>query len=233
MPRPECRGRSSSRVTNRRLRREPPRSRTPAGSTAMRMLDPVHYRDLVRRALDEDIGAGDITTEATVAADLRARGIFIAKADFVLAGLDVALEALRQLDPGVAVTIAKRDGDRCTPGVEIAEVVGAARALLTGERTALNFLQRLSGIATRSRQFVDAADGRIVVLDTRKTTPTMRALEKYAVAAGGAANHRQGLYDAILIKDNHVRLAGSVEAAVARARARRPDLPIEIEAQTL
>ena len=199
----------------------------------MKTLDADQYRDLVTRALAEDVGAGDITTEATVAADLRARGVFLAKADFVLAGLDVALEAFRQLDPAVSATINKRDGDRCTPGVEIAEVVGSARGLLTGERTALNFLQRLSGIATRTRHFVDAAGGRIVVLDTRKTTPTLRALEKYAVAAGGATNHRQGLFDAILIKDNHVRLAGGIGAAVSRSRASRPDLPIEVEAQTL
>ena len=110
---------------------------------------------------------------------------------------------------------------------------GSARALLVGERTALNFLQRLSGIATRARQFVDAAGGRITILDTRKTTPTLRVLEKYAVRAGGASNHRVGLYDAILIKDNHVRLAGGVRAAVERARAHCPGLPVEIEAETL
>jgi nicotinate-nucleotide pyrophosphorylase (carboxylating) len=199
----------------------------------MKTLDPEHYRDLVTRALAEDVGAGDVTTEATVAADLRARGVFLAKADLVLAGLEVALEAFRQLDPAVRATINKREGDRCAAGVEIAEVVGSARALLTAERTALNFLQRLSGIATRTRHFVDAAAGRIVVLDTRKTTPTLRALEKYAVAAGGGTNHRQGLFDAILIKDNHVRLAGGIRAAVSRSRASRPGLPIEVEAQTL
>ena len=116
----------------------------------------------------------------------------------------------------------KRDGDRCQAGEEIAEVVGSARALLVGERTALNFLQRLSGIATRARRFVDAAGGRIVVLDTRKTTPRLRVLEKYAVRAGGATNHRAGLFDAVLIKDNHIRLAGGVAEAVARMRESRP-----------
>ncbi|PYQ73827.1 MAG: carboxylating nicotinate-nucleotide diphosphorylase, partial [Acidobacteria bacterium] len=115
----------------------------------------------------------------------------------------------------------------------IAEVVGTARALLVGERTALNFLQRLSGVATRARAFVDASGGRITILDTRKTTPLLRALEKYAVRTGGAANHRVGLFDAVLIKDNHIRLAGGVAAAIDRTRACRPDLPIEIEAQTL
>jgi nicotinate-nucleotide pyrophosphorylase (carboxylating) len=199
----------------------------------MKPLDPAQYRELVRHALEEDIRGGDVTTEATVSTDRRARGVFLVKGDCVLAGLDVALEAFRQLDPTLRPTIRRHDGERCARGEVIAEVVGQARALLTAERTALNFLQRLSGIATRARQFVDAAAGRIIVLDTRKTTPTLRALEKYAVAAGGATNHRQGLYDAILIKDNHVRLAGGVKAAVARVRERRPDFPIEVEAQSL
>jgi nicotinate-nucleotide pyrophosphorylase (carboxylating) len=151
----------------------------------------------------------------------------------VVAGLDVALEAFRQLEPGVKVTVRKHDGDRVIHGEEIAEVVGAARTLLIAERTALNFLQRLSGIATQARAFVDAAGGRITILDTRKTTPTLRTLEKYAVAAGGATNHRLGLFDAILIKDNHVRLAGGVKAAVARVRAQQPHLTVEVEAQSL
>ena len=200
---------------------------------ALEPLEPFEYRDLVRRALDEDVGSGDITTEATVEHAARARGVFVVKADCVLAGLDVAVEAFRQLDADVAVTLAKHDGDRCRPGDEVAWVVGSARALLSGERTALNFLQRLSGIATRARQFADAAAGRIVVLDTRKTTPTLRALEKYAVRAGGAANHRTGLFDAILIKDNHIRLAGGVREAIARAREHQPSRPIEVEAQDL
>src|SRR5207247_5187087 len=127
----------------------------------------------------------------------------------------------------------KRDGERCQPGDEIAEVVGSARMLLIGERTALNFLQQLSGIATRARQFADAAGGRITVLDTRKTTPGLRVLEKYAVRAGGATNHRFGLYDAVLIKENHIHLAGGVRAALDRARAANPGVTIEIEAETL
>ena len=197
-------------------------------------LDQDAVRDAVRRALAEDVGAGDITTQATVSATQCARGVFLAKADFVLAGLDVALEAFRQLGAdSIQVTHAKQDGDACRAGDVIAEITGPARALLIGERTALNFLQRLSGIATRARQFVDAAGGRITVLDTRKTTPTLRALEKYAVATGGATNHRTGLFDAVLIKDNHVRLAGGVKEAVARMRAAAPGLAIEVEAQTL
>src|SRR5579864_119983 len=202
----------------------------------MQALDPAIYRDIVRRALEEDIGGGDVTSEATVPRDLRARGVFIVKADCVLAGLDIAIEAFRQLDPDIRVALRKRDGDCCVhagEGEDIGEVAGDARALLAGERTALNFLQRLSGIATRARQFVEAAGGRITILDTRKTTPTLRVLEKYAVAVGGATNHRRGLFDAVLIKDNHARLAGGVGASVAKARKRRADLRVEVEAQSL
>jgi nicotinate-nucleotide pyrophosphorylase (carboxylating) len=196
-------------------------------------LDPAIYQDIVRRALDEDVRDGDITTDATVAPNQRARGVFLVKADCILAGIEVALEAFRQLDPAVHITLNRHDGDLCRAGDEIAVVLGSARALLVAERTALNFLQRLSGIATRARRFVDASDGRITILDTRKTTPTLRALEKYAVRAGGATNHRVGLFDAVLIKDNHIRLAGGVQAAVERTRSRRPGMPIEIEAQSL
>ena len=196
-------------------------------------LDPEQYRDIVRRALDEDVGRGDLTTEATVPAEQQARGVFLVKAECVLAGLDVALEAFRLLDPDVRATVCKHDGERCEPGDEVASVVGSARALLTGERTALNLLQRLSGIATRARRFVDAAGGRITILDTRKTTPGLRWLEKYAVRAGGATNHRVGLYDAVLIKENHIRLAGGVRAALDRVRAANTRVPVEIEAETL
>ena len=199
----------------------------------MAALDPALYRDIVRRALDEDVGDGDITTEATVRPEQFGRGVFVVKTECVIAGLDIALEAFRQLDPGARAALHAHDGDRCRPGDEIAEVLGSARALLIGERTALNFLQRLSGIATTARRFVDAAGGLVVVLDTRKTTPTLRALEKYAVRAGGAANHRAGLFDAILIKDNHIRLSGGVSAAVAGLRDHRPGMPIEIEAQSM
>lgn len=199
----------------------------------MPRLRPESYPDIVRRALAEDIGAGDVTTDATVPASQRARGIFLVKQACVLAGVDVAAEAFRQLEPDIEIQFRKTDGEACAVGEEIGEVVGLARTLLVAERTALNFLQRLSGIATRARAYVDASGGRITVLDTRKTTPTLRVLEKHAVAVGGATNHRIGLYDAILIKDNHVRLAGGVAAAVARCRASRPDLRLEIEAQSL
>ena len=191
------------------------------------------YRDIVRRALEEDVGAGDITTQAVVPPEVLARGVFLVKADCVLAGLDVALEAFRILEPGVQTSVRKGDGERCAAGDVVAEVVGTARTLLIAERTALNFLQRLSGIATSARRFVDAAGGRITILDTRKTTPTLRVLEKYAVRAGGATNHRVGLFDAVLIKDNHIRLAGCLADAVSKARAHQPDLAIEVEAETL
>jgi nicotinate-nucleotide pyrophosphorylase (carboxylating) len=206
-----------------------------ASDQAAPPLDRSAYSDLVRRALEEDVRGGDITTEATVPAAARARGTLLAKASCIVAGLDVAFEAFRQLEkgPGPAFDVARGDGDRCAPGDTIATVSASARTLLVGERTALNFLQRLSGIATRARQFVDAAGGRITILDTRKTTPTLRALEKYAVRAGGATNHRTGLFDAILIKDNHIRLAGGIAAAVAAARAHQPGRVIEIEAETL
>ncbi|HLG53692.1 MAG TPA: carboxylating nicotinate-nucleotide diphosphorylase [Vicinamibacterales bacterium] len=202
-------------------------------TVAFAALDADAYRDLVRRALAEDIGQGDVTTEATIDSHQQARGVMLAKSSCVIAGLDVASEAFRQLDPSVAIHLHHGDGARCAPGVEVAEIRGRASALLTAERTALNFLQRLTAIATLASQFVDAAAGRITVLDTRKTTPLMRVLEKYAVRVGGAVNHRFGLSDGILIKDNHVRLAGGVCEAVTRMRAANPRMPIEIEAQSL
>jgi nicotinate-nucleotide pyrophosphorylase (carboxylating) len=196
-------------------------------------LEPGLYRELVRRALAEDLGWGDVTTEAVVDRDLKARAVLLAKSRCVVAGLDVACEAFRQLDPGVAVTAHHKDGENVEPGTEIAALRGRASALLTGERTALNFMQRLSGIATLTRRFVEAAGGRIAVLDTRKTTPLLRALEKYAVRAGGGVNHRAGLDDGILIKDNHIRLAGGVGPAVAAMRKAGREMPIEVEAQSL
>jgi nicotinate-nucleotide pyrophosphorylase (carboxylating) len=196
-------------------------------------LAPGVYRDVVRRALAEDLGSGDLTTSAVVAAGQWARGTLLAKSHAVLAGLDVALEAFRQVDPALSATVLRADGEWCAPGSTVASLTGQAAALLMAERTALNFLQRLSGIATLTRRFVDAAGGAAAVLDTRKTTPTLRALEKYAVRAGGGVNHRSGLADGVLIKDNHVRLAGGVERAVSRMRASAEQLPVEVEAQSL
>jgi nicotinate-nucleotide pyrophosphorylase (carboxylating) len=196
-------------------------------------LDPSLFRETVRRALAEDLGWGDVTTDGTIGPDQRAHGIVQVKSPCVIAGLEVAAEAFRQLDPAVSIAMKCSDGDRCSPGQIVAHVTGAAAAMLTAERTALNFLQRLSGIATLTRRFVDAAGGGITVLDTRKTTPTLRALEKYAVRAGGGVNHRAGLDDGILIKDNHLRLAGGVLEAVRRMKAANHELPVEVEAQSL
>lgn len=196
-------------------------------------LDPALYREIVRRALAEDLRWGDVTTEAAISPDLRAQGAIVVKTTSVVAGLDVAFECFRQLDPHADFERLRRDGERCAPGDEVGRVTGFATALLTAERTALNFLQRMSGIATLTRGFVDASGGRITVLDTRKTTPTLRVLEKYAVRAGGGVNHRLALDDGILIKDNHVRLGGGIATAVRKAREAGHDLPIEVEAQTL
>jgi nicotinate-nucleotide pyrophosphorylase (carboxylating) len=202
-------------------------------SSSRPRLDPADYQELVRRALEEDVGAGDITTLATVEPSRRARAQLIAKSPLVLAGLDVAEDAFRQVDQWSVMTRHLEDGDQCPPGVVIAEINGSAAGLLTAERTALNFLQRLSGIATMTRRFVDAAAGRVTILDTRKTTPTLRVLEKYAVRCGGGTNHRFGLFDAVLIKVNHARLAGGIGAAVERMRAARRGPAIEVEAQSL
>ena len=196
-------------------------------------LDPALYREIVRRALAEDLRWGDITTEATVPAEQRGVGRVVAGSDCVLAGLEVAVEAFTQLDPHVEVARHRTDGDQCGTGECVVELWGFAAALLTAERTALNFLQRMSGTATLTRRFVDATNGRTLVLDTRKTTPTLRALQKYAVRVGGGVNHRMALDDGILIKDNHVRLAGSIGEAVKRMRAAGHDMPIEVEAQSL
>ena len=187
----------------------------------------------MRRALAEDLEGGDVTSEATVAAGQHARGEIRAKEACVLAGLGVAAEVFRQRDPQAIASARRQDGESCAAGEVIATVEGPAAALLSAERTALNFLQRLSGIATAARRYVAAAAGRTTILDTRKTTPTLRALEKYAVRAGGAVNHRLGLGDGLLIKDNHVRLAGSIAAAVAGARAAGRSMPVEVEAQSL
>ena len=195
-------------------------------------LDPALYREIVRRALAEDLGWGDVTTEATVSPEQRARGIILAKSTCILAGIQVAEEVFRQLDPAITFHIRRQDSERCASGDVIAEARGSAAAMLTAERTALNLVQRMSGIATLTRSFVDAA-GSITVLDTRKTTPTLRALEKYAVRAGGGTNHRSGLDDGILIKDNHIRLAGGVEEAVRRMKKAGQEMPIEVEAQSL
>jgi nicotinate-nucleotide pyrophosphorylase (carboxylating) len=188
--------------------------------------------ELIDRALAEDVGAGDATTEATVDADARARALITQKEDGVISGLAVAEAVFRRLDADALIERLGPEGEWREAGAPVLRVEGSARALLTAERTALNFLGRLSGIATATAKVVRAvadAGGGTKILDTRKTTPGLRRLEKRAVLAGGGVNHRAGLYDAILIKENHSAAAGGVAEAVRRARAARPDLPLAVE----
>ena len=180
---------------------------------------------IVRLALEEDIGTGDVTSIACIPEEQRATGKFLAREPLVIAGLELLPDLYGEIQ------LFKNNGDRCEPGETIAVVGGAARLLLERERTVLNFLQRLSGVATAARKFSDAVAGTgCRVLDTRKTTPGLRILEKAAAAAGGVTNHRMGLYDAILIKNNHIAAAGGVGAAIERCRS--AGLPIEVEVRT-
>src|SRR5436309_13458926 len=174
--------------------------------------------DLVRRALEEDISTGDATTSAVVPPRASARAKILARQTLVCAGLPLAEKIFRALDPEVRISCPHNDGSFVEPGAEIVQVKGNARAILTGERTALNFLAHLCGVATLTRRFVEQLAGtRTRIRDTRKTTPGLRALEKYAVKTGGGSNHRFGLYDAILLKENHVALAGGMKEAVDKA----------------
>jgi nicotinate-nucleotide pyrophosphorylase (carboxylating) len=193
---------------------------------------PQEVVELVRRALLEDIGSGDVTTELCIPAQLRAVGRMFGRQKLTLAGVELIPVIFEELAPGSCEIEAKHDsGARLNSGDEIAVVDGPARVLLTGERTALNFVQRLSGIATLTSAFVDAVEGTgCRILDTRKTTPGLRLLEKMAVAAGGGTNHRIGLYDAVLIKNNHIQAAGGVRAALDRTQ--HAGLPVEIEVRT-
>jgi nicotinate-nucleotide pyrophosphorylase (carboxylating) len=187
----------------------------------------------VHAALAEDIGAGDVTTDATVAADAVGTAAIVVKQAGVVCGLRAVETAFRALDPDIGFEAFAQDGDAVEPPAIVARIAGSERAILTGERVALNFLGRLSGIATLTRRYVDAVDGTgVAVLDTRKTTPGLRALEKHAVACGGGRNHRFGLDDAVLVKDNHLRAAGSVATAVQLVRG-ATDLPVEVECESL
>lgn len=196
-------------------------------------LDPSLYREIVNRALAEDLRSGDVTTDAIIPIDQRAIGSLIANSPCTLAGVEVAVEAFMQRDPDADASRLHADGDRCKSGDTVLTVRGCAAALLSAERTALNFLQRMSGIATLTRKFVEVVAGKTIITDTRKTTPTLRALEKYAVRAGGGVNHRVALDDGVLIKDNHIQLIGSVAEALRRGRAGGVNMPLEVEAQTL
>lgn len=199
------------------------------------LLDASACHNLLRSFLAEDIGAGDITTETTVSGLQRGRGEVIAKSPLTLAGIELFAEVFRLLDADTEAQFLSRDGEELTPGQVPARLSASARALLTGERVALNLLQRLSGIATRTRQFVRAIEGtKAKILDTRKTTPGMRALEKYAVRVGGGKSHRNDLGEAVLIKENHIRLAGGVSAALVAAQAAKGRVKwIEVEVTNL
>lgn len=177
------------------------------------------YLPMIRRALHEDIGRGDVTSELTIAPDAKARCQMVAREPMVVAGQTVVRDVFHAVDPALEVSFSVADGDRVRAGQRLALVAGSTRHILTAERTALNFVQHLSGIATLTAQYVQAVRGtKAVILDTRKTTPGLRVLEKYAVTCGGGQNHRMRLDDAILIKDNHIAAAGSVTEAVTKAK---------------
>ena len=190
--------------------------------------------ECIRRALDEDIFTGDVTTDSIVPVDARLSGNIVAKQSGVVAGLKVSKLVFQQLNADISLTANVSEGSFVEAGMVLAQVSGSARGLLTGERTALNLLGRMSGIATLTRQFVDAVAGtKAVILDTRKTAPGLRVVDKLAVRLGGGQNHRTGLFDMVLIKDNHIDFAGSITAAVERVRAGGTRLEIEVEARSL
>jgi nicotinate-nucleotide pyrophosphorylase (carboxylating) len=192
-------------------------------------------RQLIQAAIEEDVGRGDVTTEATIAEHVMSHARLIAKEEIILAGMDVFGKVYAAIDSTVDIKPSSKDGDLVSAGTVIAALEGRARSLLAGERVALNFLQRLSGIATLTRRYVDAVRGYAVeIIDTRKTTPGWRLLEKYAVRVGGGKNHRHDLGDGVLIKDNHIVAAGGIKQAVDMARRRSHHLlKIEVEVETL
>lgn len=193
--------------------------------------------ELVSIALREDIGTGDLTTDTFVDSDLRALGRIVARNRLIVSGIEAAVEVFRQVDPALRVEAMRGDGSAVRAGECVMEIRGAARSILTGERVALNFLQHLSGVATLTREFVDAAAStKTKILDTRKTTPGMRRLEKAAVVAGGGVNHRFGLHDMILVKDNHIATGstrGDMAARIAQLKVQHPKVRVEIEADSL
>ncbi len=199
------------------------------------MLPSWYIEEVVRRALSEDVGKGDLTTNALVPEYYQAQGVIYSKAKGILAGIAVAERTFYQLDPEVKIKWELMDGSELVPGTVVARIKGAGRALLTGERVALNFLQRLSGIATFTKGLCEMLKGsKTRLVDTRKTTPGLRLLEKYAVRIGGGNNHRLGLDDGVLIKDNHIKVAGSITKAVQSARASIPHtIKIEVEVESL
>ena len=203
------------------------------------MGDPLHtLPDLIGLALAEDLGpTGDVTAEAFIPSDLQSRARVVSRCDCVVSGLDVAREVFHRVDPMLAVTLLRAEGEHLSPGDILLEVKGSTRSILSAERTVLNFLGRLCGIASLSRRYAEAVKGTgVTLLDTRKTTPGWRLLEKAAVKAGGCTNHRTGLYDAVLVKDNHLAALGDLsllQPVITRLRKDRPGLPVEVEADTL
>ena len=198
------------------------------------MTDHVQLSAIVRRALEEDVGEGDVTSLWTLPPALTGEGVFLAKAEGILAGMEVASEVFGQVNADVRLVAAKSDGDAILPGDHLATVKGPMEAILTAERTALNLMQRMSGIATATHRYVEAVVGtKAVILDTRKTVPGLRILDKWAVRLGGGQNHRMRLDDMVLIKDNHIAAAGSITAAVQRVRKHNEKvLPVEVEVKT-
>ncbi|KPK78671.1 MAG: nicotinate-nucleotide pyrophosphorylase [candidate division Zixibacteria bacterium SM23_73] len=191
-------------------------------------------RHLIELALFEDIGKRDLTSEAIIDEDLLAKGMIVAKEEGVIVGLEIAKMVFCQLDPNLVFESSFKDGSKVMRGEEVATLKGKAKNMLSGERTALNFLQRLSGIATLTSKYVEKIkDTGVKILDTRKTTPGLRALEKYAVKRGGGENHRMGLFDRILIKENHIKAAGSISRAIGKAKAKNPMEKIEVETRSL
>lgn len=187
-------------------------------------------KNIIKTALEEDIGTGDLTANAVLKAGIKGTAEIIAKENFVVAGLPIAEEVFRQIDKKIVFKSLVKDGEKIKKGQRVAEVKGNLKTLLTGERVALNFLQRLSGIATLTYQFVEKVKGcDVKILDTRKTTPGLRVLEKYAVRCGGGFNHRFGLYDEILIKDNHIAAAGGIKNAISQVRKSYPKKKVEVE----
>ena len=197
--------------------------------------DETLIREIVRWTLNEDLGSGDVTTNWTIPADSHLRAQFLVKAEGVLAGMAVARLVFEQVDTDVLFTELSPDGKPVRPGDIVAKVEGPGRAILTAERTALNFMQRMSGIATLTRRYVEAVSGnKAVILDTRKTAPGIRVLDKWAVRLGGGQNHRAGLYDMVLIKDNHIAACGGITATVERVQAHNTqNLPVEVEVKNL
>lgn len=195
-----------------------------------------HVDQLIDMALREDIGSGDVTSEYFVPGDVQSRALMLVKADGVVAGLEVAQRVFQKVDPSIVTKLLVADGSRVAKGAYVMEITGPARSVLTAERVSLNFMQRLSGIATKTAVFVDLVAGNAGVLDTRKTTPGWRELEKYAVTQGGGLNHRMGLYDRAMVKDNHLVAEhdiDDIQAAISKLKKEKPLVEVELEADTL